>query len=66
MHGPDAANGASSVSSSAAQDVVGVEHRILGHLAQPVGAVAQHVGQRARMNMPIWPWKATMRPKALA
>ena len=34
-------------SSSAAMDVVGVEHRILGDLAQAVGAVAQHVGERA-------------------
>ena len=31
----------------AAQDVVGVEHRILGDLLQAVGAVAEDVGQRA-------------------
>ena len=32
----------------AAQDVVGVEHGILRHLPQPIGAVAENVGQRAR------------------
>jgi hypothetical protein len=45
-----------------AQDVIGVEHRIARHLPQAVGAVAEDVGQ-ARVNMPIWPWKAVMRPK---
>src|SRR3546814_19610484 len=31
----------------AAQQIIGVEHRILGHLLQPVGAVAEHIGERA-------------------
>ena len=31
----------------AAQDVIGVEHRIPGDLPQAVGAVAEDVGQRA-------------------
>ena len=31
-------------------DVVGVQHRVLGHLAQAVRAVAHHVGQRAHIH----------------
>src|SRR3546814_9769570 len=31
----------------AAQQVIGVEHRILGHLLEPVGPVAEDIGERA-------------------
>ena len=31
----------------AGKDVIGVEHRILGDLAQAIGAVAHHVAERA-------------------
>jgi hypothetical protein len=42
-------------------DVVGVQHGVFGDLFQAVSAVAEDVGE-ARVNMPIWPWKAHMRP----
>ena len=32
----------------APQDVIGVEHRVLGDLLQAIGAVAEDVGERAR------------------
>ena len=63
MHGPAAAERRVEHVLEAAQHVIGVEHRILGDLPQAVGAVAHHVGQSARVNMPIWPWKAVIRPK---
>src|SRR3546814_15288070 len=31
----------------AAQQIIGVAHRILGYLLQPVGAVAEHISERA-------------------
>ena len=46
MHGPLVAERRVENVLERAQDVIGVEHRILGDLAKAVGAVAQHVGER--------------------
>ena len=44
MQGRSGKAGVITSASEAGLDVVGVEHGVLGDLAQAVGAVAQHVG----------------------